>query len=80
MKRTFIALIAFIPLYLYTSIPLSAQCELPDNKKVEKLYDDAQKEKNPKERRELLKKIIDMEPEHYAAIYDYAASLIKLAS
>ncbi len=63
-------------------ISASAQefpCELPANKKAKSLYEEARKEKLSSKRRELLKEVVELEPDHYAALYDFAYENIKLA-
>lgn len=54
-------------------------CELPDNKKAQKLFEEAMAEKKPSVRRELLEKVLEAEPEHYQARYQFAYENIKLA-
>jgi outer membrane protein OmpA-like peptidoglycan-associated protein len=54
-------------------------CELPKNKKAENLFEEAKKEKLSSKRRELLKQVVDMEPEHYPALYEFAYENIRLA-
>ncbi|MCG3166787.1 MAG: hypothetical protein POELPBGB_02569 [Bacteroidia bacterium] len=56
-----------------------APCELPDNKKAQKLYEEAMAEKKPSVRRELLEQALELEPEHYQARYQFAYENIKLA-
>lgn len=54
-------------------------CELPDNKKVRKAYEEAMSEKKPSIRRQLLEQVLEAEPEHYQARYQFAYENIKLA-
>ena len=56
-----------------------APCDLPDNKKAQKLYEEAMVEKKPSVRRELLEQALELEPEHYQARYQFAYENIKLA-
>ncbi len=85
----FLKLCAFAPLraFLFTYFLLisffsSAQeitpCDLPENKKAQKLFEEAMAEKKPSVRRELLEQVIETEPEHYQARYQFAYENIRL--
>ncbi len=54
-------------------------CEMPGNKKVQKLWDEALNEKKPSVRRELYDQIIEEEPEHFGAIFAKAYDQLKRA-
>lgn len=72
----------FISCLLFPCILFSqeiAPCDLPDNKKAQKLYEEAMVEKKPSVRRELLEQALELEPEHYQARYQFAYENIKLA-
>lgn len=44
-------------------------CDMPGNKKVQKLWKEVQSERKPSVRRELYEQILDSEPDHHGAIY-----------
>lgn len=72
----------FISCLLFPCISFSqeiAPCDLPDNKKAQKLFEEAMAEKKPSVRRELLEQALELEPEHYQARYQFAYENIKLA-
>lgn len=88
----FVKLCAFAPLratsflifFLLLSVVVSfaqeiTPCDLPDNKKAQKLYEEALVEKKPSVRRELLEQALELEPGHYQARYLFAYENIKLA-
>jgi len=82
--RGFASLRDFVFVYLLLSCLNSyaqeiTPCELPDNKKAQKIYEEAMTEKKPSVRRQLLEQVIEMEPEHYQARYQFAYENIKLA-
>lgn len=68
-------------IWLHASFALSQEypCSLPSNKKAENLFEEAKKEKLSSKRRELLKQVVDLEPEYYPAVYEFAYENIRLA-
>lgn len=54
-------------------------CEMPGNKKVQKLWDEALSEKKPSVRRELYDQIIDQEPGHFGAVFAKAYEQLRKA-
>ena len=54
-------------------------CEMPGNKKVNKLWEQAKVERKPSVRKELCDKIIDLEPDHHGAIFLKTFSQLKRA-
>ena len=54
-------------------------CEMPGNKKVNKLWEQAKVERKPSVRNELCKKIIELEPDHHGAIFLKTYSQLKRA-
>lgn len=54
-------------------------CDMPGNKKVQKLWDEVQNERKPSVRRELYNQILDMESEHHGAIFAKAYEQLKHA-
>lgn len=75
-------ILRFVFLFSIACTNIAAQnfpCELPENKKAKTLFEDAQKEKLFSKRRELLKEVISIEPDHYPALYLFAYENIKLA-
>lgn len=54
-------------------------CEMPGNKKVQKLWDQALNERKPSVRRELYNQIIDQEEEHFGAIFAKAYEHLRKA-
>lgn len=54
-------------------------CALPNNKKAEKLWKEALAEKSTTERRELLKKVVEAEPDHFAALCEWMLIDVKKA-
>lgn len=77
LRETFF--ISFLLISLISSAQERAPCNLPENKKAQKLFDEAEAEKKPSVRRELLEQVIEIEPEHYQARYQFAYENIKLA-
>ncbi len=64
---------------LYSSAQEITPCDLPENKKAQNIFEEAMAEKKPSVRRQLLEQVIEMEPEHYQARYQFAYENIKLA-
>ncbi|MBI1289300.1 MAG: OmpA family protein [Flavobacteriales bacterium] len=54
-------------------------CDMPGNKKVQKLWEEAQNERKPSVRRELYNQIIEQEPEHFGAIFAKAYDQLSRA-
>ncbi len=54
-------------------------CDMPGNKKVAKLWEQALNERKPSVRRELYKEILDSEPDHHGAIFHKAYEQLKKA-
>lgn len=54
-----------------------AECDLPGGKKVQKLYESAEKERTSFKRREIYKQVLEEEPRHYKANFYYAEEIIK---
>lgn len=77
LRATILYLFIFVGLASYAQE--IAPCELPDNKKAQKLFEEAVAEKKPSVRRQLLEKVLEAEPEHYQARYQFAYENIKLA-
>lgn len=54
-----------------------AECDLPGNKKVQKLYESAEGERTSFKRREIYKEVLKEEPRHYKANFYYAEEIIE---
>ena len=54
-------------------------CDMPGNKKVQKLWSQAVDERKPSVRRELYNEILDAEPDHHGAIFAKAYEQLKKA-
>lgn len=54
-------------------------CDMPGNKKVQKLWNQALSERKPSVRRELYKEILDAEEDHHGAIFAKAYEQLKKA-
>lgn len=63
------------------SVSMQAQnpdaCDLPGNKKTQKLFEDGMSERTSFKRREALKLVLEEEPEHFAANYYYGEDIIE---
>lgn len=77
LRATFLFILIFI--CVASNAQEITPCDLPDNKKAQKLYEEAMAEKKPSVRRELLEQALELEPEHYQARYQFAYENIKLA-
>lgn len=54
-------------------------CEMPGNKKVQKLWDDALNERKPSVRRELYNQVLEQESDHFGAIFAKAYDQLSRA-
>ncbi len=74
-----LVVIFFFTIPIFSFAQEITPCDLPDNKKAHKIYEEALAEKKSSVRRELLEQVIEMEPEHYQARYQFAYENIRLA-
>lgn len=77
--KIFFSFSLFQFVFFYSAAQEITPCELPDNKKAQKIYEQALAEKKPSVRRDLLEQTLAAEPEHYQARYLFAYENIKLA-
>ena len=75
--------IALLLLVIHFSLVARSQnleaCDMPGNKKVQKLWNEALSERKPSVRRELYKEILESEPDHHGAIFAKAYEQLKKA-
>lgn len=68
---------------LGVSASLQAQnpdaCQMPGNKKIQKIYEDGMNERTSFKRREALKLVLEEEPDHFAANFYYGQDIIERA-
>lgn len=78
-----IGLLTFAVVLTFTALPSLAQdqdaCEMPGNKKVQKLWEQAKVERKPSVRNELCSKILELEEDHHGAIFLKTYSQLKKA-